>query len=141
MDMPIILLAGSAPVYKTPGSAAMDLQASHDYTMQPWRLDQRVHKIRLGIHMAIPRGYYGMIHGRSGLASEGILAHTGVIDSDYRGEVAVMLFNMGSQSKTIKAGDRIAQLAIIPIMQVNPVVVAKLEETERGDGGFGSTGK
>lgn len=99
-------------------------------------------KLPTGLHMAIPDGYAGIIKPRSGLAvkhSIDILA--GVVDASYRGEVQVTLINHGDQKMEIKPGDRIAQLLIVPVALPEPVQVDSLDDTERGAGGFGSTGK
>ena len=100
-------------------------------------------KVPTGISMAIPEGYFGAIFARSGLASKQGLRPAncvGVIDSDYRGEFIVMLHNDTDETMTIEPGERIAQLVILPFIPVQFNVVDSLTETERGDGGFGSTG-
>ena len=100
--------------------------------------------IGTGISMEIPDGYFGAVFARSGLASKQGLRPAncvGVVDSDYRGEIKVALYNDSHETKTIHKGDRIAQLVIIPyLMCVDLAEVDRLDETERGDGGFGSTG-
>lgn len=97
-----------------------------------------------GIAVEIPEGHAGLIYARSGLACKKDLApanKVGVIDSDYRGEVIVMLHNHGKITKWVEPGDRIAQFVVTPIVQAVYNVVDELEDTERGIGGFGSTGK
>lgn len=101
-------------------------------------------KVPTGISMAIPEGYFGAIFARSGLASKQGLRPAncvGVIDSDYRGEFIVMLHNDTDEQKTIENGDRIGQLVILPYMSVEFEETDSLDETERGTGGFGSSGK
>lgn len=101
-------------------------------------------KIGTGLAIAVPDGYFGAIFARSGLAAkEGLRPANcvGVADSDYRGEYIVALHNDTDFEKTVKNGERIAQLVIMPYLSVNFSEVDKLDETERGDGGFGSTGK
>ena len=101
-------------------------------------------KVPTGISMAIPEGYFGAIFARSGLASKQGLRPAncvGVIDSDYRGEFIVMLHNDTDEPKTIENGDRIGQLVILPYMSVEFEETDSLDETERGTGGFGSSGK
>jgi dUTP pyrophosphatase len=125
------------PQYQTEGSAGMDLRSSSGGLIQPG-YGAAVHT---GICVAIPEGYMGQIWPRSGLAAKhGIDVHGGLIDSDYRGEIIVLLHNAGSSAFTIKRGDRIAQLVIVPVVQPKLVVVRELPATERGEGGFGSTG-
>ncbi len=100
--------------------------------------------IHTGIALEIPDGYAGLIYARSGLACKSGLApanKVGVIDSDYRGEIIVCLRNHSSENRVVRNGDRIAQLVITHLPAVEYVEVADLNESERGDGGFGSTGK
>jgi len=100
-------------------------------------------KVNTGICIAIPTGCFGGIYARSGLATKQGLApanKVGIIDSDYRGELIVALYNHSDLPVTLHKGDRIAQLIIQPYIQTQLVEVKELEETERGDGGFGSTG-
>ena len=97
-----------------------------------------------GMRFAIPFGYEGQVRPRSGLASRlglGIVNAPGTVDSDYRGEVKVILINFGSESISLKKGERIAQLVVCPVLQVRFEVVRELDVTSRGEGGFGSTGK
>ena len=100
--------------------------------------------IRTGIAVAVPRGYVGLVYARSGLACKRGIApanKVGVIDADYRGEVMVYLHNHGDQPQTIEDGDRVAQLVITPCLTAQFESVDELDGTERGSGGFGSTGK
>jgi dUTP pyrophosphatase len=128
------------PHYATDGSAGMDLKSA-----DIWRLSPGERKlIRTGIQVAIPPGYEGQVRPKSGLALKYGITVTnapGTIDSDYRGEVGVILHNTGAEMIVISYGDKIAQLVIAPCIQCKIDVVQELDETERGEGGFGSTGK
>lgn len=129
------------PRYATSGAAAMDLSACLDdaITLAP---GQRA-IVPTGISMAIPPMHVGLLFARSGLAiNKGIcLANgVGVIDSDYRGEVKVGLINLSDEPHTIQHGQRIAQLAVMPVTLVHPTEVEELDDTSRGIGGLGSTG-
>lgn len=129
------------PTVETEGSAGADLYAATSYDIEI-RPHETV-KIGTGIAIAVPRGYYGGIYARSGLATKQGLApanKVGVIDSDYRGEVIVALHNDTDEPQWIPAGSRIAQLLIQPVMRTDFNVVDELNDTERGNGGFGSTG-
>ena len=100
--------------------------------------------IHTGLAMEIPDGYAGFLFARSGIASKRGLApanKVGVIDSDYRGEFMVALHNHSSEEQTVAGGERIAQMCILPVLQAEFITVDSLDETERGAGGFGSTGK
>jgi dUTP pyrophosphatase len=99
--------------------------------------------IPTGLRLAIPQGFEGQVRPRSGLAARHgitVLNSPGTIDSDYRGEICVILINLGSEPYTISHGDRIAQLVIAPTTRAELVEVESLDTTERGEGGFGSTG-
>lgn len=101
-------------------------------------------KIPTGIAMAIPNGYFGAIYARSGLATKQGLApanKVAVIDADYRGELIVVLYNQSNVPQIVHPGDRIAQLVIQPYIDYNVKIVEELNSTERGDGGFGHSGK
>jgi dUTP pyrophosphatase len=131
----------SLPTYVTPGSAGMDLQAAVE---EPLVLEpgQR-YMVPTGLRIALPPGYEAQIRPRSGLAiKEGITVANapGTVDSDYRGEVKVGLVNLSDAPYTIRRGDRIAQMVVAPVTYVAWRQVASLDETERGAGGFGSTG-
>jgi len=140
VELPIVLLEGaSLPAYATAGSAGMDLRASEDVTLAPG--ERRA--VPTGLRMAIPEGYEGQVRPRSGLALRHGLAMVnspGTIDSDYRGEVKMILINLGSELVQFSKGERLGQLVICPIVRAVPIKVESLEGTERGDGGFGSTG-
>lgn len=131
------------PAYATAGSAGMDLRACIDtpLTLKPL---ERV-KVPTGFAIALPGpDYVAMIFARSGLGNNyGVTLPNcvGVIDSDYRGEVIVGLTNLSQADYVIQPGDRVAQLVILPVAQARVTVTDALDETERGAGGFGSTGK
>ena len=106
--------------------------------------DRQTVMIGTGIAMEIPEGYVGLVYARSGLACKEGLApanKVGVIDSDYRGEIKVALYNQSGQKKLVKNGERIAQIVIAPFLAPEFTEVSELDETARGEGGFGSTGK
>lgn len=127
------------PAYATNGAAGMDVVAAEDLTLAPGAR----HAVATGFATAIPEGYEVQVRPRSGLAlKHGItcLNTPGTIDSDYRGEVKVILANLGQEPFEIKRGDRIAQLVPAPVQRAVLSEVASLEETARGAGGFGSTG-
>jgi dUTP pyrophosphatase len=129
----------NVPTVATHGAAGVDLLADHDAVIPAgsWAL------IKTGLKMAIPYGFAGLICSRSGLALKTgliVLNAPGVIDSDYRGEIGVILANFGNQDYPLRAGDRIAQMVFQRIEQPEFVVVDDLDETARGEGGFGSTG-
>ena len=126
------------PKRATEGAAGLDLQAVEG----KWHHVNRVVTIACGFAIEIPQGFIGIVFPRSGLAfNHGIqLFNIGVIDSDYRGEIKVILYNAGDHDYAIRAGDRIAQLAVLPTLIFRPVEVDELSETERGVRGFGSTG-
>jgi len=129
------------PKYETSGSAGMDLRAAIG---APIKLDPRQKSlIPTGIAIAIPKGYEAQIRPRSGLAiKHGItcLNSPGTIDSDYRGEIKIILINHGDESFSIEPKARIAQIIFAPVTQIEWEKVDRLEETERGAGGFGHTG-
>lgn len=132
------------PAYETSGAAGMDLRAAVAEDA-PVRLEPRERAlIPTGLMIALPAGHEGQVRPRSGLAvKHGIsLVNTpGTIDEDYRGEVQVPLINHGSEPFVVNRGERIAQLVVVPVTQVAIAEVEELDATERGSGGFGSTGK
>lgn len=131
----------SLPAYATSGAAGMDLQAAIDVPLVV-KPGERV-LVPTGLQIAVPTGYEAQVRPRSGLAlKNGVtcLNTPGTIDSDYRGEIKVILANLGSEPLTIERGMRIAQLVIAPVVQATWQSVATLEGTQRGAGGFGSTG-
>lgn len=129
------------PQYQTPGSAGLDLAAALE---QPVELAPSERKlIPTGLAFAIPAGFEGQVRPRSGLALKhgiSIVNAPGTIDSDFRGEVGVVLINLGTQAVTIQPLSRIAQLVIAPVVQVELQLVDALSDTTRGSGGYGSTG-
>ena len=131
------------PTYASAGAAGADLHALTDEGGVTVGAGQTV-LVHTGVAMAIPEGYVGLVYARSGMASKRGLApanKVGVIDSDYRGEIMVALHNHGDVAQTVEAGDRIAQLVIAPIVTAAFEEVEELDDTDRGAGGFGSTGQ
>lgn len=129
------------PTYKTSGSAGIDLQASISAPIELKPLTRAL--VPTGLYMSIPEGFEGQIRGRSGLAlKHGVTLANGIgtIDSDYRGEIKVILINLGEDTFTINNGDRIAQFVLARYEKIDFYEVKDLEETSRGDGGFGHTG-
>jgi dUTP pyrophosphatase len=128
------------PAYETPGAAGMDLRAAVvEVTIPPGGRAL----VPTGIAVALPAAFEGSVRPRSGLAARhgiGLLNAPGTIDSDYRGEVQVILVNHGDAPFTVRRGDRIAQLVVAPVARASWREVAALPETARGGGGFGSTG-
>jgi len=126
------------PSFAHSTDAGMDFYANHDVLIEP---GQRV-LIDTGIAMAIPEGYVGLIWDKSGVAAKrGLKTLAGVIDAGYRGEVKVALFNTGTEEQTFAFGEKIAQMLIQKVEQPILETVAELSDTDRGEGGFGSTGK
>lgn len=130
------------PTYGSADAAGADLYAAIDepVTIAPGETKF----IPTGLAFEIPAGFAGFVHARSGLASKRGLApanKVGVIDSDYRGEVMTALHNHGKESQTIDPGERIAQMVIAPYVTANFILSESLDDTERGEGGFGSTGR
>ena len=134
----------SLPDYQTAGAAGLDLFAAiPDSKPLMLRAGARA-LVPTGIAIALPEGYEGQVRPRSGLATRHgltILNAPGTIDADYRGEIQVVLANLGNEDVTITRGMRIAQLVIAPVARANVVEVPSLGETVRGSGGFGSTGR
>lgn len=129
------------PSYATPNSSGLDLRAAIEKPITLKPMERAL--IPTGLVLEIPEGYEGQVRPRSGLALRKgltVLNAPGTIDADYRGEVKVILINLGNEEVVIEAGERIAQLVIAPVQRVEVVEVQELTPTERGDGGFGSTG-
>ncbi|MCQ2435877.1 MAG: dUTP diphosphatase [Clostridia bacterium] len=129
-----------APKYGTEFSAGADICALDEVTLSP---GQTV-LIHTGIAVEIPDGYAGFIYARSGMATKRGLApanKVGVIDSDYRGEIMVAMYNQSSENRTVMAGERVAQMVIAPYIKAEFDECETLDETLRGSGGFGSTGR
>jgi dUTP pyrophosphatase len=129
------------PAYGSADAAGADLYAVTDgpVTIAPGQTAL----IHTGLALAIPRGYVGLIYARSGLATKQGLApanKVGVIDADYRGELMVSLYNHSGQARTVESGDRVAQLVIAPYLTAQFQAADDLDQTDRGVGGFGSTG-
>ena len=127
------------PRYATAGAAGMDVLSAEDVTLAPGAR----HAVASGLSVAIPPGYEIQVRPRSGLALKhgiGVANTPGTIDSDYRGELKVILINQGTEPFEVHRGDRIAQLVLAPVTLAEWSEVAELDETERGAGGFGSTG-
>lgn len=128
------------PSRATPGSAGIDLSAAEAVTV---RAGFAVTPVKLGFAVAIPAGHVGLLTIRSGLGKRGIglMNGVGVIDSDYRGELVALLTKLTSKDLAVEAGDRVAQLVIVPVLTLPIVEAATLPLTGRGGGGFGSTGR
>lgn len=127
------------PAYQTKGSAGMDICSNEDLTLQAGKT--RI--VSTGLYLEIPEGYEVQVRPRSGLAAKyrvTILNSPGTIDSDYRGEVGVILVNHSDRDFEVSKGDRIAQLVLQPVFQMEFEEAEELNKTERGTGGFGSTG-
>lgn len=130
------------PAYETKASAGMDLRAFLDNPVTLAPLSRAL--IPTGLFMEIPEGYEGQVRPRSGLAAKHgvtVLNSPGTIDADYRGEIKVILVNLSETPFVVNSGERIAQMVFAPCAQAEWQPVEKLSETERGEGGFGHTGK
>lgn len=129
------------PTYATPQSAGMDLRANLEEPVVLHPMERRL--IPTGLHIALPEGYEAQVRPRSGLALKHgltVLNAPGTIDADYRGEIGVVLINLSQEDFTINDGERIAQLVVARYEQVELSLVETLDETERGEGGYGHTG-
>lgn len=129
------------PTYATEGAAGMDLYAANEKPITLMPLER--HLIPLGFTMELPQGYEAQIRPRSGMAiKHGITLSNcvGTVDEDYRGEVCVGIINLSDKPYEVKAGDRIAQMVVAPVVRAEIVEADELLETQRGAGGFGSTG-
>jgi dUTP pyrophosphatase len=124
------------PKYQTEGASGMDLHAYESGSLRPG--EQKM--VKTGIAIAVPKGFEGQIRPRSGLSNKGITCHLGTIDCDYRGEIKIILLNVGRKIFDWTSDDRIAQLVIAPVKRVKLIEVPKLDPTQRGEGGFGHTG-
>ena len=128
------------PSYQTAGSAGVDLRADEGCTLAPG--ERRL--VPTGLAVELPAGHEGQVRPRSGLALKhgiGMVNAPGTIDADYRGEVGVILVNLGQEPFQLRRGERIAQLVVAPVTRVEVRLVEALVETARGTGGFGSTGR
>ena len=129
------------PEYATPLSAGMDLRANLDEPVTLHPMERRL--IPTGLHIALPEGYEAQVRPRSGLALKHgitVLNSPGTIDADYRGEIGVVLINLSQQDFVVSDGERIAQMVIARHEQADFVEVEQLDETKRGEGGYGHTG-
>ncbi len=140
LAVPVVLTAAEAPRYALPGDAGADLTAAEDVELAPF---QRA-LVRTGVAVAIPEGYAGFVHPRSGLAHRlglSMVNAPGTIDAGYRGEIKVNLINLDPTTPiALRRGDRIAQLVVQPVVRARFVPVGELPGSERGAGGHGSTG-
>ncbi len=144
MTIKVVRLAHGAdlplPAYATDGSAGMDLRSAEALTLKPGARAL----VATGIAIALPDDMEAQVRPRSGLAVKHgitVLNAPGTIDSDYRGEIKVPLINLGTDDFVINRGDRIAQMVIAPVVQMELIEVEELDETDRGAGGFGSSGR
>jgi dUTP pyrophosphatase len=127
------------PSYAHPGDAGMDLCSAESLVVPPGKRAL----VHTGLAMALPRGYEAQVRPRSGLALKRgitVLNTPGTIDEGYRGEIGVILANFGDEEFKVEKGDRIAQMVVVPVTQAEITEVADLDATQRGEGGFGSTG-
>lgn len=130
------------PAYETSASAGLDLRAFIPETITLLPLERKL--IKTGLFLEIPEGYEAQVRPRSGLALKNgitVLNSPGTIDADYRGEVGVILVNISQDNFEINTGDRVAQMVFAKVKQAKWILSEELSETERGEGGFGSTGK
>lgn len=125
------------PVYQHRGDAGLDLFSVVDELIAPGE----VKAVPTGIRMAIPEGYVGLVWDKSGISLQGVHRLAGVVDAGYRGEVRVVLANLGREPFAVRKGMKIAQMLIQPVQAVEIVEAEDLDETSRGEGGFGSTGR
>jgi len=125
------------PLYQHKGDAGLDIFSSIDCVLQAGQ----VKPIPTGIKVAVPEGYVGLVWDKSGISLKGVHRLAGVIDSGYRGEVRVVMVNLGDKPFFVEKGMKIAQLLIQPVSEVKVAEVEELEKTPRGEEGFGSTGK
>ncbi|MEM5820055.1 MAG: dUTP diphosphatase [Candidatus Aenigmatarchaeota archaeon] len=124
------------PERKREGDAGLDLYSIEDIEINP----NEIKLVSTGIAIEIPKGYVGIIKDRSGLATKGLHVLAGVIDENYRGEVKIVLINLGKEKIFLEKYSRVAQLLILPYLKCNVKEVEELSETERGNSGFGSSG-
>lgn len=130
------------PAYETSASAGLDLRAFIPESITLLPLERKL--IKTGLFLEIPEGYEAQVRPRSGLALKNgitVLNAPGTIDADYRGEIGVILVNISQDNFEINSGDRIAQMVFAKVKQAKWILAEELSETERGEGGFGSTGK
>lgn len=138
MKLKVVLDPGAIlPTRAHPTDAGLDLYAKNNAVIRPGTWAQ----FDTGVHVDIPANYVGLVTSKSGLMAKEGLTSRGTIDSGYTGSIRVVLFNHSDKSVTIKKGQKISQLVILPIVTPEPIQVDKLDDTDRGGGGFGSTGK
>ncbi len=131
---------GHLPEYQTEGAVGLDLRSTEPVSLGP--LERKL--VGTGLRLAIPVGFEGQVRPRSGLAVKyglGMVNSPGTIDPDYRGEIRVLLVNLSSETVELQKGERIGQLVVCPVARAELVPVDELDVTERGEGGFGSTGR
>ena len=141
-SVPVLVVADESmvPIYAQPGDAGADLRSAESLSLQPG--ERKL--VKTGISIALPTGYVGLVHPRSGIALKHgitVLNSPGTVDAGYRGEIMVTLINTSDEVFEIAIGDRIAQLLIQEIVQAKFVVVSQLPGSDRGNSGFGSTGR
>jgi dUTP pyrophosphatase len=140
VQIPVTLTSeAKIPRYQSASAAGLDLCSVVSFELQP--MERKL--VPTGVRVAIPHGFEGQVRPRSGLALKygiSMVNAPGTIDSDYRGEIGVLLINMGAEAVAFEQGDRIAQLVISPVIRAELVTVEILPDTERGESGFGSTG-
>lgn len=122
------------PMYQTEGSAGLDLHVAETTALSRFM----VAKVGTGLRVALPIGTVGLILPRSSITKKGIMVHIGTIDEDYRGELCLLLSSL--EPAIVRAGERVAQLVILPVLRARVMPVERLDETVRGENGFGSTG-
>lgn len=138
MKIKLLTPNSKLPTRATEGAACWDVYANEGVALLPG--ERAV--VKLGFALEVPSGWEVQIRPRSGLAArDGVLVHLGTIDSDYRGEVSAIVFNLGQHTFRAAPGDRIAQMALCPVPVAGLEIVDELSETARGAGGFGSTGR
>lgn len=138
-EVEVLVSAATLPNYAHPGDAGADLHAAESVSLAPG--ERKL--VATGVRIALPNGYVALVHPRSGLAVKHgvtVLNTPGTIDAGYRGEIKVILINLGEESFSIEPGDRIAQLVIQRFEHASFIEVERLPESARGEGGFGSTG-
>jgi dUTP diphosphatase len=138
MELKVKLIHPDAklPVYGHPGDAGLDLFSVVDRDLRPGE----VYAVPTGIQVAIPPGFVGLVWDKSGISLKGVHRLAGVVDAGYRGEVQVVMINLGREPFPLKKGMKIAQMLIQPVASVSVVESGTLDDTSRGEGGFGSTG-
>ena len=137
----VVLSKGAvAPFYATTGAAGLDLRSTEEVTLEP--MERKL--VSTGLQIAVPEGFEAQVRPRSGLALKhgiALVNSPGTIDSDYRGEIGIIVINLGQSVVKLARGERVAQLVIAPVVRVEVKVVETIEDTDRGAGGFGSTGE